>query len=113
MPIQAANIYPATNPNNTDNCFQNDLAKILNPIQHNNVNVPRIQFFTEPKFSLPLPPPNDEAPTDNNENPIAVTTLAATIGVINFVQYFAKSPSRPSTIPPTSTAPTIAPYPYV
>ena len=31
-------------------------------------------------------------PTDSRENPIAVTTLAATTGVINLVQYFASSP---------------------
>ena len=73
--------------------------------------VPKIQFVAEPKLSFPLPPPNDAAPTDNNENPIAVTTLAATIGVMIFVQYFANSPKIPSMIPPTNTAPTIAGYP--
>lgn len=42
--------------------------------------VPRIQFVADPKFSLPLPPPKEEAPTESREKPIAVTTLAATIG---------------------------------
>ena len=43
---------------------------------------------------------------------MAVTTLAATIGEINLIQYLANNPSTPSTKPPISTAPIIAPYPY-
>ena len=35
------------------------------------------------------------------ENPMAVTTEAATTGVMIFLQYFARSPSIPSKIPPT------------
>ena len=33
------------------------LPKILKIIHESNVIVPRIQFVAEPKFSLPLPPP--------------------------------------------------------
>ena len=40
-----------------------------------------------------------------------VTTLAATIGDISLIQYNAKRPRTPSTIPPTRTAPTMALYP--
>ena len=76
----------------TDNCLKYDFAKILKRIQQSSVNVPRIQFVAEPKVSLPLPPPKEAAPTDNKENPIAVTTVAATIGVIRRSQYFARSP---------------------
>ena len=60
---------------------------MLNKIQHNKVIEPKTQLVIEPKFSLPLPPPKDAAPTDNNEKPIAVTTLAETIGVISLSQY--------------------------
>ena len=87
------------------------MANRLNKIQLSNVTVPIIQFCTEPKFSLPLPPPNEAEPTDSREKPIAVTTLAATIGEIHFSQYFANNPSVPSKIPPTKTAPTIVSYP--
>ena len=79
-----------------------------NSRQQIRVTVPRIQFDGAPKFSLPLPPPKEAAPTDNRENPIEVTTLAETIGVISFIQYFANSPRIPSISPPTRTAPTIA-----
>ncbi len=71
----------ATSPNNTESCFQYDFARILNMIQHSNVMVPRIQLVADPKFSLPLPPPKEDAPTESRENPIAVTTLAATIRI--------------------------------
>lgn len=43
--------------------------------------VPRIQFVADPKFSLLLPPPKEDAPTESREKPIAVTTLAATIRI--------------------------------
>ena len=108
IPMAAATTYPTTRPNNTDNCFQKDFAKMLNPMQQAKVMPPRIRFFAEPKSALPLPPPKDAAPTDNRENPIAVTTLAATTGVINLVQYFASSPRMPSAKPPISTAPMMA-----
>ena len=81
---------------------------MLNKIQHNKVIEPKTQLVIEPKFSLPLPPPKDAAPTDNNEKPIAVTTLAETIGVISLSQYLAKRPKTPSIKPPTNTAPTMA-----
>ena len=68
-----------------------------------------IQFFTDPKSSAPVPPPKEEAPTDSSEKPMAVTTEADTIGVMIFVQYFARSPRHPSMIPPMSTAPIMAP----
>ena len=86
---------------------------MLNNIQHNKVIVPNIQLEAEPKFSLPLPPPNEEAPTERSEKPIDVTTLADTIGVISLSQYLANNPRIPSIIPPTSTAPAMALYPYV
>ena len=82
---------------------------MLNKIQASKVMHPRIQCSAEPKVSLPLPPPNDEAPTDKSEKPMAVTTLAATTGVISLIQYFAKSQRVPSMIPPTKTAPIMAP----
>lgn len=88
-----------------------DFAKILKIIHESNVIVPRIQFVAEPKFSLPLPPPKELAPTERREKPMEVTTLAATIGDISLIQYFAKRPRTPSTIPPTRTAPTMALYP--
>ena len=43
-------------------------------------------------------PPKERAPTENNENPIAVTTEAATTGVIHFFQYLASNPNVPSRI---------------
>ena len=46
--------------------------------------------------------------TVNKEYPIAVTTEAATIGEMIFLQYFAKRPSVPSKIPPQITAPITA-----
>ena len=67
-----------------------DFAKILKIIHESNVIVPRIQFVAEPKFSLPLPPPKELAPTERREKPMEVTTLAATIGDISLIQYFAK-----------------------
>ena len=39
---------------------------------------------------------------------MAVTTDAATIGVMNLRQYLAKNPSIPSNSPPTIKAPTMA-----
>ena len=70
---------------------------------------PSNRFFQEPKSGEPEPPPNDVAPTERRENPIEVTTLAATIGDTIFLQYLAKSPKVPSTRPPTSIAPTTLP----
>lgn len=84
-PMQRDTIYPTISPKRTDSCFQNDFANILKRIQLNNVIVPIIQLVAEPKFSLPLPPPKEDAPTDRSENPIEVTTLADTIGVISFI----------------------------
>ena len=43
---------------------------------------------------------------------MAVTTLAETIGEISLIQYLANRPRTPSIMPPMSTAPIIAPYPY-
>lgn len=80
-----------------------------NRIQQSSVTEPRIQFSAEPKSALPLPPPKEVAPTVSSEKPIAVTTLADTIGAMTLIQNFAKSPSMPSTMPPMSTAPIIAP----
>ena len=54
------------------------------------------------------PPPKDLAPTVKRENPMAVTTEAATTGVMILRQYLARSPRVPSKIPPMSTAPTTA-----
>ena len=110
-PIITATIYPTISPNKTESCLKYDFAKILKIIHESNVIVPRIQFVAEPKFSLPLPPPKELAPTERREKPMEVTTLAATIGDISLIQYFAKRPRIPSTIPPTRTAPTMALYP--
>ena len=73
-------------------CLKYDFAKILKIIHERNVIVPSIQFVAEPKFSLPLPPPKELAPTERREKPMEVTTLAATIGDISLIQYFAKRP---------------------
>ena len=93
----------------TDKPIITELEKM---IQQRRVTVPSIQFFAEPKSAAPAPPPKEDAPTDNNEKPIAVTTVAATIGEIILIQYFARRPSKPSTIPPTKTAPIRVAYPY-
>ena len=74
------------------------------------VIVPRSKFCAEPKSSA-YPPPKDLAPTVKSENPIAVTTDAATIGEIIFLQYFANNPKIPSNTPPISTAPITVGYP--
>lgn len=50
------------------------------------VTVPRIQFFAEPKSAAPVPPAKDEAPTVSSEKPIAVTTVAATMGATILIQ---------------------------
>ena len=84
------------------------MAKILNKMQASSVTPPNTQFSQAPKFLLPLPPPKELAPTDNNEKPMDVTTLAATIGATILIQYLANNPKTPSTIPPINTAPTIA-----
>lgn len=81
-------------------------------MQLTRVTIPSIQLLAEPKSAAPVPPPKEAAPTERSENPIAVTTVAATIGEITFIQYFAKSPRSPSTIPPINTAPIRVPYPY-
>ena len=73
-------------------------------MQASSVTPPNTQFSQAPKFLLPLPPPKELAPTDNNEKPMDVTTLAATIGAT----ILANNPKTPSTIPPINTAPTIA-----
>lgn len=78
-------------------------------MQHKSVILPRIQFWTEPKSALPLPPPKEVAPTVSREKPMAVTTLAETIGAMRDSQNFANSPKTPSMIPPINTAPIIAP----
>ena len=44
---------------------------------------------------------------------MAVTTTAATIGVMMRRQYCANRPRTPSSTPPTMTAPMSAPYPWV
>ena len=81
---------------------------MLKTIQQSSVIVPSIQLEAEPKSALPLPPPKEDAPTESSENPMAVTTLADTMGVISRIQYLANRPRRPSMIPPTRTAPTMA-----
>jgi len=52
IPKQSDTTYPTNNPNKTDNCFQNDLAKILNKRQATNVIVPTMIFCEEPKCSV-------------------------------------------------------------
>ena len=70
---------------------------------------PRVRFCQLPKSSAPAPPPKLSAPTDNNENPIEVTTIAETMGGTKRCQYLAVRPSTTSSRPPTMTAPTTAP----
>ena len=57
----------------------------------------------------PEPPPKEAAPTPSSENPIEVTTTAATMGVMIRRHQRANKPSSPSMRPPTMTAPTSAP----
>lgn len=85
-PMAMATRQPTTRPNKTDNCLKQDFAKILNKIQHNKVMLPKIQLVAEPKESLPLPPPKEEAPTESKEKPMAVTTVEDTIGVMRRIQ---------------------------
>lgn len=112
VPKAAARMYPTTRPNSTESCFQYDFANTWNKIQESSVTPPRIQLTAEPNCGLSVPPPNEPTPTDRRENPIDVTTHAATIGATIFLQYFAKIPSVPSTIPPTIIAPIAVSYPY-
>ena len=100
-------MYPTTRPASTDNCFRYPLLRTFQSRHTASVIVPRSRFCAEPKSSL-YPPPKDLAPTVNSENPIEVTTEAATTGVMIFRQYFARRPSVPSMIPPIITAPITA-----
>ena len=107
FPIMIATIYPTMRPARTDNCFSYPFAKMFHPRQTTRVIVPNNKFDAEPKSSV-YPPPKDLAPTVNKEYPIAVTTDAATIGAMIFLQYFAKRPIIPSKSPPQITAPITA-----
>ena len=107
FPRKMAITYPTISPASTDSCFKYPFAKMFHRRQVRRVMVPRIRFWAEPKSSA-YPPPTDLAPTVKRENPIAVTTEAATTGVMILRQYLARSPRVPSKIPPMSTAPTTA-----
>ncbi len=107
FPRKMAMTYPTIRPASTDSCFKYPLAKMFHKRQVSRVTVPRIRFWAEPKSSA-YPPPKDLAPTVKRENPMAVTTEAATTGVMILRQYLARSPRVPSKIPPMSTAPTTA-----
>lgn len=48
-------------------------------MQLTRVTIPSIQLLAEPKSAAPVPPPKEAAPTERSENPIAVTTVAATM----------------------------------
>ena len=75
--------------------------------------VPSAKLTGDPKSGASVPPPKEAAPTPKSEKPMAVTTTAATIGVMMRRQYCANRPRTPSSTPPTMTAPMSAPYPWV
>ena len=79
--------------------------------QVSRVTEPTIQLCAAPKSAAPCPPAKLLAPIGSNEKPIAVTTVAATIGEMILIQYFAKRPRIPSTMPPMMTAPINVPIP--
>ena len=110
FPIQIATMYPTARPTNTESCFKYPFDKQFHSKHTPKVIVPRIRFCEEPKSSV-YPPPKDLAPTVKREKPIAVTTVAATIGEIILLQYFASRPKVPSKMPPIRTAPITVGYP--
>ena len=95
----------------TDSDRRNPLANTWQSRQANSVTLPTIQLSMLPKSAAPSPPAKELAPTGSSENPMAVTTVAATTCGISFIQYLAKSPSSPSNTPPTITAPMRVPMP--
>ena len=79
-------------------------------MQVSSVTKPVIRFGNEPKSSV-YPPPKDRVAVFSRERAMTVTTTADTIGAMNFFQYLAVMPSRPSKRPPAMTHPTTVPYP--
>ena len=111
IPKASESTYPTINPTSTDSERAIPFAKTIVSMQASKVTEPTIQLFTLPKSGAPCPPAKLFAPTGNSENPIAVTTVAATTCGMSFVHLFGKSPRHHSTTPPTMTAPTSAPIP--
>lgn len=109
--MKRARIQPAMRPMSTDSDRRNPLANTWQSRQANSVTLPTIQLSMLPKSAAPSPPAKELAPTGSSENPMAVTTVAATTCGISFIQYLAKSPSSPSSTPPTITAPMRVPMP--
>ena len=105
LPIRTATAYPMTSPNSTESCLVLPFAITWNTRHATSETVPNSRFSNDAKSSAPLPPPNDSAPTPSSENPMDVTTTAATMGDMMRRQYFANRPSPPSMTPPTMMAP--------
>ena len=86
------------------------LAKAWNSRQVTREMLPRARLVQEPKSAAEVsPPPKEVAPTPSREKPMAVTTDAATMGLISQRQYLASRPRTPSIRPPAMTAPSTAP----
>ena len=100
-------------PTRTESERRKPLANTWQSRQARSVTVPTIQLFMLPKSGAPIPPANELAPMGRSEKPIAVTTVAETTCGMSLIQYLTKSPSSPSTRPPTMTAPISVPIPYV
>ena len=113
IPMHSARIYPAISPKSTDNERINPFAQTWNKRHMSRVTLPTIQLFVLPKSAAPCPPAKEFAPIGRSENPIAVTTDAATTCGMSFIQYFANRPSVPSINPPIITAPISVPIPCV
>ena len=109
LPRGMATRYPTTRPKSTESCLVAPLARPWNTRHARSETVPRMRFVALPKSSAPEPPPKEAAPTPSSENPIEVTTTAATMGVMIRRHQRANKPSSPSMRPPTMTAPTSAP----
>ena len=77
------------------------------------VTDPMTQLVALPKSAAPCPPAKLLAPMGRREKPMAVTTVAATTWGMSRVQYLGNNPRQPSTRPPTMTAPTSVPIPWV
>ena len=93
-------------PMSTDSDRRNPLANTWQSRQANSVTLPTIQLSMLPKSAAPSPPAKELAPTGSSEKPMPATTCG-----ISFIQYLAKSPSSPSSTPPTITAPMRVPMP--
>ena len=108
LPMNTASTYPTIRPNSTESCLVLPFASTWNTRHAASDTHPSTRLCGEPKSAAPEPPPNEVAPTLSSENPMDVTTTAATMGEMMRRQYFANKPSTPSKMPPTMMAPMAA-----